>query len=278
MMKTAHRKWWLLSLALLVLIGLCFFIPTLSQQDAVADNSLPEPETIVEYTAAMPDFSIEELTERSSLVVLGKVTSISDAFKVRPTNGGDDQIFTYYDVAPIEIFRGDCDGETIRLRLQGGQVGSVLAVTDFEPELQIGEEFIFFLYRPIGGGLTITQDEFYLISGGTQGALKKTTKQNLNDNKLSKSLAAGEEVFYTDAALTEGKKTILQDLDTVVTLESFKAFTADFNEAMPVDEEFRQKEGEDGLKQNLDNGFITQQEYDDALDARENEGYAEIVE
>ena len=213
----------------------------------VIDNTEPAITEMISYL--LVELSNEELVEQSHLIVRGQVTSISPAFKIEATGGGT-LIFTDYTISVKEVYRGKDVNEVI-VRQEGGQVGDQKIICENTPVLDVGKEFIFFLYQPSLGVGFDTGGDYYKINGVNQG------------------LFAVEETAGTMMVVAEdgGEKTSLQTL-----AQEIEALDQEY----PVNYNWEREEMIENMKANLESGFITKEESEQML--AELYQYAKIVE
>lgn len=113
---------------------------------------------IVQHVSAqMPGFSIDELMERSYLVVSGTVAGKSSAFVVDPSDDKEPRFFTDVFITVDEVFRGspayaDETAKTIAVRVEGGSGEFVATVNDATPAFDEGFRYLLFLYLPLPAG------------------------------------------------------------------------------------------------------------------------------
>lgn len=228
------------------------------QSDAVI-NKDTVPKEIVEISGIMPEFSIEELIERSSLIVYGEVSGKSEAFTIESVDG-EESNFTDYYVTPIKILRGDLvDTENkIAVRIQGGFAGDTLVIDEQAPVLESNHRYLLFLRKSSMGGGYNTVGDYYYINGGTQGVYV----EDVSDSIVKKS---SEEISLISEA-QENSENNMSSEDNI-NLKDFSFELNNYNENNPVDEKYFEKEYKENLKRNLDNHLITQEDYDMYLEA-----------
>ncbi len=111
-------------------------------------------------TSALAMLSIEQLTERSDLVVEGRVGAI------RPALEGQ-RIFTYVDLHPVDVLKGEQPGAPIVVKLYGGAYGEYRTAIDGAPCFDRGEHVVVFLKaRRTGtyGVVNLAEGKFRLAS------------------------------------------------------------------------------------------------------------------
>lgn len=202
------------------------------------------------------EMDMDELTEKSNLIIRGVVADIGTPIQIEAVGGGITN-FTNYTIQVSDVISGT-ETETAIVRVQGGTVNDLEVICDEAPDLVLGKEYILFLYRPdLGGGYNTTGDYHY-ITGMYQGVYE---------------IGDGDSEFVKMAIPAERQGT------SSVQQVSISQFVADIDEAktkLPsgyiysVDSEFQSN-----LQANLESGFISQEEYEQMLAEREQ--YATIL-
>jgi hypothetical protein len=100
---------------------------------------------------------LRELTWASNWIVRGRVVKVLPSQRFSAETGPlgtqtpqqvlDARIYTDYIVAVDEVFRGT-PRDTIVVRQSGGTIGSITVESPEDPELRVGDEWIFFLVPP----------------------------------------------------------------------------------------------------------------------------------
>lgn len=209
--------------------------------------------------------SLEELTQheiitRSSLVAIGCISEVSDPFQIKPVGGGDPSAFTDYSFQISEILRGESASDTVVVRIQGGTTDRLTTVVEEAPELEVGQEYLLFLYQPGRGGAYNTEGDYYYITGVNQGAFAISPETPLD------IATADSDVEFVSAATDAPVNWSLRDA-----AESIQAV----NEEQPADEAYVYEQAYENWQHNLDSGFITQEEFDRFV--AESKVYAEVV-
>lgn len=253
---------------------------------------------VVTVSAAYAYRTLTELTEASSIVIKGTVIGQSQPFKIKPASGADESIFTDYTIQIDTLYRGTHAGNIAYLRMQGGEIENLSVYAEDAPEIKTGESYMLFLYKPFTGGTYTTKGDYYYLTQGPQALFFP-----LSVNVLQRSMQAGniplahldrvpkiatfnsssDKIFMNAevSAIEENGRALSPALITengilVVTENNFSQEIRSFNKTVPLDPDYSKKEMIDSLKSNLENGFLTQQEYDEAM--KFNFPYAEIVE
>lgn len=197
----------------------------------------------VVYRDIMEEKDVRELAEESSLVLRGKVCEKSKAFQIRSVTGAISHFTDFY-IEPLEVLRGTAEaGETgrITVRTEGGLVGQKEIVAESAPDLEVGEEYLLFLYQTGSGGGFETGEDYYYVTGSCQGAMKAASAPR-----------KGESSFYSQNGLED--------------LREMRETLEEANRQAPPEKDRARQESLENLKGNLETGFITQEEYDAALE------------
>lgn len=201
--------------------------------------------TTEEIHGILEEVSLEELAETSDLVVHGSVIDISEPYEIE-TNDGQRSIFTDYIIEPVMLLRGEPVQERVLIRMQGGKMGRHEVIVEDNPTLAIGDEAVFFLWQPhMGGGFNTKENTYYYLNRMSNGVFYKSDQS---------------ESFQTE----QGEVLELASLPQR------------FTNLAPVDPERFRRENLEGLKSNLEEGFLTQKEYD--LFVARMDTYAHVVE
>ena len=131
---------------------------------------------IVQHVSAqMPGFSLDELMERSYLVVAGTVAGRSNAFVVDPSDDKEPRFFTDVSLTVDEVFRGtpvyvDDSEKEIAVRVEGGSGEFVATMNDASPAFDEGSRYLLFLYQLDDGTYYNAQGDHYYVVGVGTGA------------------------------------------------------------------------------------------------------------
>lgn len=211
-----------------------------SSPEAVSQPNRERKEVLIQ--GALEGFTPEELKEKSHLVIAGTVTGISTPFMIEAVPGPCSNFTDYY-VTVSEVLRGDAQaGDTVTVRVEGGEAGPFRVISEVDPVLAQGDECLLFLFRHNVGGGYNTQGDYYWILGRIQGAYLKEE--------------GGEEYWSMFGE------------DTAFQLDALAAEMEVINREHPVDPGWVRRELEEALEGNLERGMITQEEYE--------EGYADL--
>jgi len=125
----------------------------------------------------MKYLSLGQLTEESSMIIIGKVESAECQW-----NSDYTMITTLVKVALSDVLKGAPTESVITIKLIGGSIGNIETVLIGSPTFRIGEETLLFLRavneEPFNGFLTVTglaQGKFE-IQNGTGTAAKVVTR------------------------------------------------------------------------------------------------------
>lgn len=188
--------------------------------------------------------SLEDLMLQAGLVAEGTIVDISDGFYIQHAIGSTKEIYTDYTLRVDTVYRGEPYADKVTIRCEGGTVGKETLIAEQSPKLEMDESYLLFLYQPGRGGSYNTQGDYYYVAGLIQGVFSKH----------------GE--IYT-----------AQDYESI-TQEEFEAKLKEM-ENEPVNESYSRDTFVRNQKANLDSGFMSQEEYDAAMDSLDQ--YATIV-
>lgn len=235
------RRWLILSVfgcVLFVGMGLTLLPQgdAVAQEATVAECSDLEPVTRIQ-TNNWARLSEEDLMERSSLVVYGRLTGVSDPFRVESDYG--ESAFIDYTLQIYETLRGTPQGQEILVRVEDWSADGVEIHPDPTGWLTVGEEYLLFLTVP-GGGVFDTPDDYYYILGGPSGIFR--TRASLGMPILSGRAEAlfTQVLFGIELRLTELRRTIAEVNATI---------------APPDEDDFRQM-GIDAILGNIESGVL----------------------
>lgn len=188
--------------------------------------------------------TLDDLMYEACLVAEGTIVDVSDAFYIEHAGGGGKLIYTDYTLRVDTVYRGEPYADKVTIRCEGGTVGKETLIAEQSPKLKMDESYLLFLYQPGSGGAYNTQGDYYYVAGQIQGVFSKH----------------GE--IYT-----------AQDYESI-TQEEFEAKLKEM-ENEPVNESYSRDTFVRNQKSNLDSGFMSQEEYDAAMDSLDQ--YATIV-
>lgn len=228
--------------------------------------------TMVSVSSAVQEYSLQSLSEFSSLIAYGKVTYIGKSFLLQNAYGGTSS-YMDVEIKPEHVFRGTAD-ETFTLRVSGGLAGNSYTNYEEEPELKLGESYLFYLYKPgYGGGVNGPGDYYYLV-GLSQGVYVPVLgdKTNGSENDImfvncenAEEASASQRAVQNLSSVNSMEELLNKDLSPLNTALSLsgmeKAYPA-FNKRFPVDEGRYRREVTEAWESNLKQGTITQEEYD----------------
>ena len=182
------------------------------------------------------------------------VKSVADPIQIMPVSGTTLSNFTDFTLTVDEVFRGDISvGDEVVVRIEGGQTNGLNVVVEESPELSMNSQMLMFLYQPNMGGAYNTTGDYYYIQGVSQGAFVQ---------------AENNENSYVNYA---GNITLTLDTlkDDLLMMSRSRTLAA-------TDEDRVYKEFLKNQQINLENGFITQEEYEQLLEEVQN--YATIID
>jgi hypothetical protein len=122
---------------------------------------------------AVRKLSDEDLTNQAETIMTGKCVSIRSEWNEERT-----KIFTYINIAPQNLLKGDREPQSIIIRQPGGEVGEIGMHVDGISVFEEGEEVLLFLEKG--------QNEFYRTLGLSQGKFSISTDQDTGRKVLVK--------------------------------------------------------------------------------------------
>lgn len=231
-----NNKKLLLSLGatLLLLIVLVFVI--LWQMDAF--------KTISSYSSYAVRYEFEEMIERAQLVVRGKVTGKSDTITISPATGsGDDCLYTDYYLEISDTLRGNKSaGDTVAVRIRGGETLTHVVYDENVPTINIGDEVVAFLYQLNMGATYTTEGDYYYIVAIDQGWY------------LSDGTDDDGNTVFTGA----------QDVESLI-WEEISVSVPAYDAEHPVDYDWYRKDAMARYQSRLESGEYTKEEYDELV-------------
>lgn len=215
----------------------------------VAGAKEEEPITcVISYTVA--ELSMEEMLEKSHLVVRGVLTEVSPAARVDFENGGN-SIFTNYTFDVKETYRGK-EKDQVVVSEEGGQVGNMEFVCEGGPSFELGKEYVLFLYRPMPGYGLATEEEYYWL------------------------VVYDQAVYEVESSADGSAMAVFQNDGAKSSLQTFSNRIKELDQEYPVNYNWEREEMIENMKANLESGFITKEESEQML--AELYQYAKIVE
>lgn len=226
-------------------------------------NFSDEDVTVAYKSGILEEYTYQDLVNDSPVVVTSHVVDVSEPFQIIPVSGAAPSNFTDVTIEVDEVLRGDVEvGDQLTVRVEGGQVEKLNVVVEESPEFNMGDDNLLFLYQPGMGGAYNTEGDYYYVLGLYQGAFYPE-----NSVDSVKSMAEDVSTTYENR---EG---------TVIDLNTLKTDLSKMTRSAVVYAENENKFYEeflDNQEKNLENGFISQEEYDELIQ-QANE-YATIVE
>lgn len=232
--RLSKPKWYHVLIAVLVL-GICV-AGSMYGYNALKGDTVYISGTIVER-------DLDDLFEKSCLVVEGTVIGCSDAFQIESTTGAVANYTDYYLEISTEL-RGETEEKEVTVRVQGGTVDKYTEIFEHSPTLEVGNTYLVFLYKPGRGGSFNTEGDYYYVLGLTQGVFTK----NGNNYSPQNGLTVSTEELQSKVA---AKSDVL------------------------IDEYYFRNEYIENQNRNLETGFITKEEFDDLMKSIDE--YATII-
>lgn len=229
---------------LVLLMTACLCLAFLAGCSVAAAEEDDEVEVISVSSGTIVEKSLEDLMLQAGLVAEGTIVDISDGFYIQHAIGSTKEIYTDYTLRVDTVYRGEPYAKKVTVRCEGGTVGKEKLIAEQSPDFEKGESYLLFLYQPNRGGSYNTQGDYYYVAGLIQGAFSRSSGG-----------------FYS------------QDY-TFVTLEEFEKELEKLAD-QPVNEDYSRDTFIRNQKSNLESGFMSQEEYDAAMDSLDQ--YATIL-
>lgn len=208
---TKKKKILALATALLM-ISICMVV-LISQRDSgfpkQTINSQNNIDTII-VSGLIAEKDLPQLILESDMIVRCKVKEISEPIKIRPVTGGDYSIFTDFYIESISVLKGEGvfdDMTKIPVRIQGGKSDTLEVIAEDTPSLEVGNEYLLFLYRPGRGGGYNTKGDYFYVAGATQGSYTVVL-----NNELQHSRPQTDEMELVFVSQMDESKLTMSDL------------------------------------------------------------------
>lgn len=236
-----------------VTIFIMGFIAVLSvgvnNSSKVADNDV----VTVEKEGVLEGYTYKDLLDRTPVIIMAHVKKISDPIQIIPVSGATPSNFTDYTLSVDEVLRGEVNvDDEIVVRIEGGETNGLNVVVEESPALLTDGKMLMFIYQPNMGGAYNTTGDYYYIQGVNQGVF--TNEEHDENSYINYS---GNIAITLDALRTD-----------LLTMSRGRTMSA-------TDEDRVYKEFLENQRRNLENGFITQEEYEQLL--KDVQSYATIV-
>ncbi len=211
-------------------------------------------------------YSVEDMKTKAPVIVQGEVTNISEPFLVEDSYGTSIRAYRDFEVKVNKALRGE-PGETVTVRLPGGEFGNVSFVEEPTPKLEENEEYILFIYQHHVGGGTLTKGDYYFILGELQGVYEYAENTQYAHLTKNGGLYFSSDILPVEggdmeAAANNAEKDKSGMTKEAISLSAFEENMMDFNKKYPANEFWFREEAEANSKLNLESGMITQEEYD----------------
>jgi hypothetical protein len=203
--------------------------------------------TVVAVSPTIARVEFGELVGQSSLVVRGTVSGEPDMLLIQGVGGGDPVYYTNTCFNVAEIYRGEASeaGEaeiTIRELCTSylNEDGSLAEGLPSNATLLPDKEYVLFLYAPNYGGGWNTADDYFQVVGFNQGAFLREEGDVFRNLSYEEAIHGG----------------------------TFADEMAAANAETPIDYDFHKNLLEEGLNANRESGFITEEQYNQAVEER----------
>jgi hypothetical protein len=137
-------------------------------------RAAPEPgDKIYRSSSLMIRLTMDDLIDKSDVVVIGKVIDIFPARRVDINGSSRDWIIITDAVIEVERYLyGQSRSPYIAVMVQGGRVEQTFVWVEDQPEFHLGGEVVLFLHHPelkISPPERFEDADFYMVTGSMQG-------------------------------------------------------------------------------------------------------------
>ena len=197
----------------------------------------------VHISGQLAEQDLDSLMHAAQVVCEATVLERQREFQVQ-SPGKSVANFTNFTLRVEKCYRGKAYADEVTVRVPGGTVDRYQEIYTESPKLEAGKSYLLFLYNPGYGGAFNTGTDYYEVLGLAQG-------------------------IYT----ADGGRFVPQLGDTITEEEFENALESVADQ--PVDMDYFRREFIENQKGNLRSGFITQEEYNQAM--QEMDVYAKII-
>ncbi len=235
-------------------------------------ESLPDDTEIITAEGVSVEENLFEVSERSSLILYGRVSHISEPILLR-TVYDSVSVHTDVEITPEKVFRGEAD-KTVTVRLSGGLVGKEYIEYQDEPELCLGKEYLLFLQQPDRGYGVNGPGEYYILTSLWRSVFAALPESQQKIAALSAPQEKQSDVFLANSSkalptenfvIVDQWEDIVKGLsvsEAVLPLNTLEKVYPEFNKSYPVKEGRIYQETLEAYKANLESGFLSQEEYE----------------
>lgn len=127
-------------------------------------------EKVAEYSSSVvPDYTVDDLMERSEVIVRAVYTGEYEDIRVRSADTGSEDNFRNSYFECTEVYYGDMTKGQLTVRALGGIVGGHNDIYTENPVFEKGKEYILFLSEADSDFEYETEGEYYFIPGMNRG-------------------------------------------------------------------------------------------------------------
>ncbi len=215
---------------------------------------------------SIPYYSVEDMKTKAPVIVQGEVINISEPFLVEDSQGVSVRAYRDFEVKVSKALRGT-PGDIVTVRIAGGEFGNVSFVEEPTPKLEENKEYILFIYQHHMGGGTLTEGDYYFILGEQQGVYKNIANTKYAELRKNSDLYLREDFDSIEGKNAKSAISIVEENESgiteeVIKLSSFEKSMESFNKEYPANEFWFREDVLASREANLEEGMITQEEYD----------------
>ena len=156
---------------------------------------------VTEFDLMLPNFTVGELMNETSLVVRAKCSGEKESFRVKEVNSDGQKNVTDITFECQEVLYGGYTvGEKIFVRVDGGEAGGYNEIYNGNPEFVKGREYVLFLYQ-LKSEPNEDRKSVYYIPGVCMGVFEMRADQNEKTTEITPYMHVGDAGFtYRDIA------------------------------------------------------------------------------
>ena len=156
---------------------------------------------ITEFDLMLPNFTVGELMNETSLVVRVKYTGEKESFRIKESNSEGKKNITDITFECNEVLYGEYNiGEKICVRVDGGEADGYDEIYNGNPEFVKGREYVLFLYQ-LKSEPNEDRKSVYYIPGVCMGVFEMRADRNEKTTEITPYMhVSGAGFTYRDIA------------------------------------------------------------------------------
>ena len=155
---------------------------------------------ITEFDLMLPNFTVGELMNETSLVVRAKYTGEKESFRIKEVNSDGQKNVTDMLFNCQEVLYGNFTDKQITVRVDGGEADGYNEIYNGNPEFVKEREYVLFLYQ-LKSEPNEDRKSVYYIPGVRMGVFEMRADQNEKTTEITPYMHVGDAGFtYRDIA------------------------------------------------------------------------------